>query len=722
VRGEDLGRALRLLRADEPLTVDEPERAWVLTMLLPSWCRSAYLRRAVARLPRGDVGDALRALVSEEPERAVRRLAAGFAGPERAWRDLAAGTVLASLGDEAGATAAATRALASRRVFVREEAWLLRGRLRLAGGHVQDALRAAVRAGKLDPQDARPPRLAADAQRVAGHEEQAARSLLAALRIAPESPRYAHALARVLREPSAHPRSAALWHDVDAVAARAAPAHPANAELTALRGMAAEHLGRVDEAVDLYRRALAAGAMPVPVDRRLRRLLVRRGDYAGAMTLLRRAVPPDVIADPRNRLRPRWRALFAAARAAPSSAAPAAARLALAEGLRGVGALEEAVAVARGLDDPRARDLVRRVQGHLAFERGLRTWIEAGYRAAARKEETPCFEDGLALMRRLARRTLAPDEQAAFAHPQRGARRLPLLGAWLDHGTDTTSPVVAHFRRYGRFLLYGQRGDGPPEAIVLSLASLTRSQPIRVAGRIWRHDVAVGYDRALRAQVTAQGGALGGACLADGIWLDADSSRKEESEVRAALGRDPGFTDVLAHSGALPADTLAGPTSLGDPGCAAGRLLARYVARKGADRWGSFGTLRAHEFGHVVDIRRHLPVLEKLPATVGLLLRHGFDFQSVQAELEMRAQLVACIEAPDPDLALAEMLLSLPVVSRSPEVHDAGYRDALGVMVRAISTHPERYPRIDVRARIVTQLDRLTNPQIRALARQALGR
>lgn len=716
LRAEDRARAFVLLEVDGSLSVDEPERAWLVANLAGSWCASQRIRWEVQGLPRGDVGDALRAVVSEDPRRALGRLAAGRRGPDAAWRDLAASSLHARLGQMGPALAAATRATTSPRAFVQHEALLLRSQLALGEGGLEAAMAAARRAGTLDPTDARPARLEASVHKAAGRLDDAALALLRALEIAPESPRYALRLATMLREPM----DPATWARVDAVLPSLPDLGARNAELLALRALAAEHAGRGDEAIPQYRRALAAGAIPVPLDRDLRRMLFKRGRYEEGLALLYAAVPPDVIVDPRNMLRDRWQALAAARPAAPSAQAAPAARLALARALWGVGALDEALVVADGLALPGAVDLRRRVGGHLAFERALRLWIEDGYRNDARKETPPDWRAGLRHMQRLANEHLAVEDRAAFARVQQGARELPLLGSWLDHGAHPTSPVVAHFRTYGRFILYGQRADAPVEAIVLSLASMTDDQPIRTGGRTYTHDVATGYDRAIRGQITAQGGGLGGACLADGIWLDADAARQSEFETRTLLTWDPGLARMVARSGALTADTLDGPTALTDPGCTAGRLIARYIARVGDAPWGSFGTLRAHEFGHVRDIRRHLPMWPKMPNTVGLVMRHGFSLDSVQMELEYRAQLVACAEAPDPDLALAEMLLVQPVEQLAPEVHDGGYRDALGALVRHIQANPRRYPQIDLRRRILTQLDRLSNEQIRAAARVVL--
>ncbi len=42
----------------------------------------------------------------------------------------------------------------------------------------------------------------------------------------------------------------------------------------------------------------------------------------------------------------------------------------------------------------------------------------------------------------------------------------------------------------------------------------------------------MGYDREIRAFVDFQGGSLSGAALPDGVWLDADASRREDHALR----------------------------------------------------------------------------------------------------------------------------------------------------------------------------------------------
>ena len=78
--------------------------------------------------------------------------------------------------------------------------------------------------------------------------------------------------------------------------------------------------------------------------------------------------------------------------------------------------------------------------------------------------------------------------------------------------------------------------------------------------------------------------------------------------------------------------------------------------------------------------------------------------------------------ARDPDLALAEMVLSLPVLEDDPGIHDGGYAQAVAQIVRYVAARPGSYPGLDPTRRIVTQLDLLTNEQIREAARAVIGR
>jgi hypothetical protein len=515
--------------------------------------------------------------------------------------------------------------------------------------------------------------------------------------------------------------------DVEREVRDALPAIPrassGNPERRALEGLLAERAGARDDAVDAYRAALAEGADPVPVDRHLRRLLLARGERRAALSLLRGAVPPASVARAGNLRGAAWAELDAAGAAIPDGASEDVdprALLRLARALEGVGAIEDAALVASGGADASARAESARLAGVVAFERALRLAVEEGYRAPAAGRDPPPLEDLLARIASLARTHLAPEDRAAFDEPLRGLETAPLIGRWLDHAAERpASPLVAWFRARGQHLVIGQRTGQPPEAVLLSLAALVPGAAIRTHGRVYRHDLAVGYDRIVRAFVDFQGGALSGAALPDGVWLDADASRREAAALRLVRRADPVLLARARASGASPPapDGPEGVFALDDPAGLALRLALEHDRRFGDDPWPCFSVLEAHESGHVFDLDRHLPIAKGLPATVGLLARAGFSLDAAEARLEGRAQLSSLVESGHPHLALLDMVRPLPLLERAPEAHARGYRDVVARLVRRLHADAARHPSIDPSAKLLPQLDRLTPSELVELGR-----
>ncbi len=724
VREHDRDGALRLLEADRGLDPTEPERAWLIVAVLRESHAGPRARQLAASLPPSPFRTALRALAAETPIAALA-LALPEAGSGSPWIHLVIAISHAARGDKGEALEAVKRALqpvaptrgragaAPVPDLVRFDAHLLLARLQLERGDLEEGLASAQAAHESNPADSRAPAVAAAGVRRTGDFDKATRMLLHALQLAPRSQLYARWLVDTLR----HSTGTVRWAAVDAALEPLDVASARTPEWLALRARVQAGMGAEARAIMMYREALAAGAVTIPVERELRTLLARRGDYQEVAAMLARAVPPDVREAPDSLLRSRWVKLRAAAGAAPGPSAPSTARLRLGKALLALGALPESEAVLASLSGEGAV-LLARVRGQRAFERALKESVEAGYRGALQEQAPADFETLLETMRQLALRHLDPRDRAAFRRPDGGVQSLPLLGSWLNHATRTASPTVAHFRRFGRLLICGQRSGGPPEAIIMSLASLSEAQRIRTIDGVYEHDVAIGYDRVQRGWIDAQGGALGGACLADGIWLDVDSSRRSADELAQVLRTDPSFWPRVRDRQPLPA-TGEERFLLTDDGGAAYRLLARHFQRR-RDGWGSFETLRAHEFGHVTDIKRYFPLWQGLPRALGLLARKGFSPHAIETELERRAQLGSVVLSKDPDMALAEMLLPLPIVEREPEVHDGGYRDGVARMLRYIDGNPARFPQIDRRFRLVMQLDRLSNEQIREAAQAAL--
>lgn len=706
--------AAELLLAAGPLGRSAPERTFLLLALEAEGVDLRVARQRAAALPRDAFGNAMRALVEPSPHKALAQVAA-----VEPWGALVEAIQLARLGRGERAYRAAAGALTSPLALVRAEARAIRAQALLERGRLEAARAEIDRASAYVPSDARLHLLAADIHRRRGALAAATGAYLMALAQAPRSETIARALADYIRhhvpeetaEAGALPEPSGLPQGVQP---------EDNPELMALRGLLLQRRGALVQAQHAYQAALDHGANPVPFDRELRRIHFEHGNHPAGVRLLLEAVPPDVRRDPVNRLHEAWQRLEGWAACGVEGPFPNTDREALASTLMRVGALQEARAVLANIATASGRALDRRIAGHLAFEAALREGIEAGYLAEQKEERAPGLDAVLAQMPRWAAAHLAPVERTAFTRPQRGLRSAPLIGRWLDHGTDTTSPIVRHFRTYGRFLMLGQRSGQPPEAIVLSLASLTRAQEIPSIVGTLRHDVAVGYDRSVRGYIAAEGGVLGGACLPDGIWLDADAARSTEITLRRILAREP---ERVARARRQLATPIASPDdpeawSFLDLHAVRLRLLDDHVRANPDDVWGSFRTLRSHEYGHLVDLRRHLPIWRGLPASIGLLFERGFSPHRIESHLEERAQLSAVAFSPHPRLALLEMMLGLPIFTDEPRVHDAGYAAGLLQMLRLLEAEPQ-VP-FDRLRRRTEQLDRVPNPMLRAVARRAL--
>ena len=714
-------RAEEILIAGGGVSVDAPERSWLLLDLWLSRCATARARSVTRALPHGAMADVLRAHALRDPDERLALVRRALAGPAAGWAHLESALALSEQGGHLAATLShAARAYALGPDYVRLESLEVSAHVALEADKGEVALAFARRAAALDPGDPRAPLLASRVASRLGRIPEATLDALTALHLQPKGARIARRLADLVREGPGVDVERRAREAVVSMAMRP----DTSAEVLAVHGLLAERAGASDKAVRAYERALAAGCDPVPVDRHLRRLLFARGRRREAIALLRRAVPPARLLDAENLEAPRWRALDAAAAAVPDGAVPAArfdAIASLAEALVGVGALEDAAIVARDDPSPRGVALRRRLEVESRFEAAVREAVEEGYRAPAAGKKPRTASALLARLRELAHDMLPPEEAADFDDPERGGRSVPLLGFWLDHGAETTSPVVAHFRRYGRYLVFGERAGKPPEAVLLSLAFLASKTVILTQGRAFRHDLAVGYDREIRSYLDFQGGVLSGAALPDGVWLDADAARREDAGLRAALRVDAALLTRVLRAGDNPPapDGVLGTLAMDDTAGVSFRLARRYLSRVGADPWGAFDVLRAHESGHVLDLARHFPIAKGLPRTAALLASEGFAFGRVEAHLEGRAQLAAVRDARDPDLALLDLLRPLPLYERSPEAHERGYRDVVARFLRILAEHPTRWPRLDRTKKLLPQLDRLTPEEIRDLGNAA---
>lgn len=711
LREERRQEALDLLEAHRGLAEAEPERSWLLVAIWLDLEQRAEAAAATAAMGRGPVARALQALAAEDPARSLSLLASPTPDPE-AWMALARCHVERRQANAAGQLAAGRAARASSNPFVRLEAALALLGAYLEAGQIDEALAIASEVASLAPDDARPWRARAAILQLDGQRSAAALSLVEALERAPGSEALAQALDDLWRRGPGLQLASPVAARLAALAERSG----APPSLLLLRGrLALAKGGDAMEAVAWLERARAQGAPAVPLDRDLGLAYARLGRFEEAATLLTAALPLHWRRHAANLLLPCWDALARAAREATQRPDSAPHRIYLAEAFIALGALDEAEAVLAATPDARALAALRRLQGHLAFEAALNDALSAGYRAANRERGHGDLHAWLGAVPGLARRHLAPDDAAPFANPRFAVSSLPLVATWLEHGVRTPDPLVRHFRRYGRYLVLGQRADRPVEAVLLSMGFLAEALPIATTGRRHRHDFVVGGRRGLDAFASVDYGEIAGACLPNGIWLDADACRRGSALLRFQLRADPLRLPVAVGLPPLAPDE-DGWLDLDDPRGVTMRLLARDAREHGEDPWGTLATLAAHECGHVDDLRSYTPPLQRLPAVVGLLFAEGFSSWSIERRLERQAQLAAVIDSGRPHLAVAEMTAMLPVHEPEAEVHAAGYAAALQGMLQALARQVDRHPAIDRRARLLPQLDRLDAETLRALA------
>ncbi len=125
----------------------------------------------------------------------------------------------------------------------------------------------------------------------------------------------------------------------------------------------------------------------------------------------------------------------------------------------------------------------------------------------------------------------------------------------------------------------------------------------------------------------------------------------------------------------------------------------------------------AHEEGHLCDRTRYLPLWTHWPRALALLANQGFSPQRVQEELEFRAQLTALASAPDPRVALSQILDGVEgQLAATP--HAAGYARLLDEFLAVLDREVQRgaLPEIASDRTLVHQLHRLAPEDVRRLA------
>ena len=283
----------------------------------------------------------------------------------------------------------------------------------------------------------------------------------------------------------------------------------------------------------------------------------------------------------------------------------------------------------------------------------------------------------------------------------------PLIGEMLRVGVVPRG-VNAYFAAHGQMLFAGQLDGGNPELLLLS--------------KVWQRDAKfedesviefAGSDVVVRPTTTFQGDVAGQA-FDRFFYLDLDviaaSCRSLERRTVAARHR----ARELLDSRGLAAAGFAERVALDQPLDVEVTLLQAAVRHH--DKRAFRRTVRAHELGHVLDARRHLPVWSHLFANLVLAFEGGLSRTGVQALLEESAALHSLRTGPSPYLVLADLVRAIEPTD-SDEPHARGYLNLLRRFVRRLDADIDAFPSIDPGRVLLHQLHQLSEEEVRMIAR-----
>jgi hypothetical protein len=391
-----------------------------------------------------------------------------------------------------------------------------------------------------------------------------------------------------------------------------------------------------------------AGQPPLATrERRLwRRMVLLTGDVATYLADLQATIPASLLRDERNQVRGRWVAVLQAGAHPDADLCGDPVRaLELVSALRDVGKLAEADIVAThaivrlgdGARTAALRDLRDDVRKLLAFEGAVRRVLYEGYALKEPRSLPETFGE----LRRVALEILGAD---VVGEPR--TFKVPFVGELMD---PFGPGLPQHFARYNKHLVFGQRNGMAPEAMLLTRVSLRDVEddsdvPVPVRAR-----EIVGEEKSIEARTSLVGGDIAGVALIDNYVVDMDAVH-DWAESLLRMRRIARQDDL-----ALLADPLPKLGDALDPIDAEWRLAAVAPLSDGQLVDAVLDVIRWHERAHLSDTFYFLPPESNLWRVLGLLLRNSLRATSVEADLEMRAELAALAKSPHTEIVLAHI-------------------------------------------------------------------
>jgi hypothetical protein len=251
--------------------------------------------------------------------------------------------------------------------------------------------------------------------------------------------------------------------------------------------------------------------------------------------------------------------------------------------------------------------------------------------------------------------------------------------------------LATAFEAMGRFALVGRgAGQGGPDATVLRRVAV-QSRSGALLGRPFRGTAVWCQGADVPGRITRRGGAISGAALHEGFYIDLEVVATERDDWRALLATfrlADGSVDRGAVAAALgvPAPSPA-PEGGMDPALGAADRMRLSIMCDPSSGSASPPTLAVlseavatHEEAHLCDRMDWYPLsLVRVASVMGFAARHGFSGDRISEALEERAQLVALAVLEDPRPLWVDLLDAAERnLGGGGAPHGAAYRRLLG--------------------------------------------
>jgi len=529
-----------------------------------------------------------------------------------------------------------------------------------------------------------------------GRREAAGRAALEALRLAPGDDSVASGAVEILARASSPDELAAGLETLTKAEEDGAPAAAGavlRGRLLLASGRASDSAAAFDSAV-----ALGVGAESISAPRRLARVMAGRFREAVEGSL---ATTPSEAFEAADAYAPRWARLRAAAAGDLTQARPL---LELGEAMASVGWLQEsrAVLACASAKAPRDVGIAARVASEAAFGAFVadlgRIARDAG-EAVREGTEGPGVRDVLFRISQSSRLRLGRDVA-------RGARfrDYQFLGEFTV-STASSGDFETTFGSHGLLCLVGARAGAPADLVVGRLVSVRPGGVETVLGEKISFDECWIESDGLPPEAAGLHRGLAGLTLDRLVVLQLDAVRRGPRTAATGL-------PFVARRAA----TVEERRSLDTPSDVAGRIEAR-LAAEGVLDGVAIDAVRRHELVHVYDASHLLPLTGHPLQALALGIAHGFNGPGIERALECRAQSLSMLSAREPRLALAGLLAFLPS-QEGDTPHVAGYVDAVRTAVDLVIADSAAFPSIDPAYNVVQQMDRLTDAEVRELARR----